>query len=116
MIDQLVLLAASAASFIKASLELELLAEPQFAAIVFRFRPELEAADTINNSIPRLLFERGQAVVGHTVVRGKPCLKITLCNLATTPQEVNDLLALIIATGEKLKDKEWIPSLTSCSS
>ena len=116
MIDQLVLLAASAASFIKASLELELLAEPQFAAIVFRFRPELEAADTINNSIPRLLFKRGQAVVGHTVVRGKPCLKITLCNLATTPQEVNDLLALIIATGEELKDKEWIPSLTSCSS
>jgi len=102
MIDQLVALAASAAAVIKASPQLELLTEPQFGAVVFRFRPVLDASDSINEAIPRVLFERGQAVVGHTVVRGKPCLKLTLCNPAATPDEIHQLLDLITATGEEI--------------
>lgn len=96
MVERLVTLAETAADYIEASPALELLTRPQFGAVVFRFRAGM------NEEIPQVLFEQGSAVIGHTVVRGEPCLKLTLCNPVTTPDEVRELLDSIVRCGEVL--------------
>ncbi|MBL8237904.1 MAG: aspartate aminotransferase family protein [Bryobacterales bacterium] len=96
MVEKLVMLAESAADWIDAHPALELLARPEFGAVVFRFRAGM------NEEIPRVLFEQGRAVIGHTVVRGAPCMKLTLCNPVTEPADLHELLCAIVQCGEAL--------------
>lgn len=104
MVERLVELALVAAEHIRGSADLELVTEPQFGAVVFRFRPGLETAASVNDRIPKILFAAGQAVVGHTVVRGEPCLKLTLCNPATGASQVCELLDMIVGCGRSMVD------------
>jgi L-2,4-diaminobutyrate decarboxylase len=102
MIERLVDLALVAAQHIRESADLELVAPPQFAAVVFRFRPGMAEAGRVNERIPQVLFAEGRAVVGHTIVRGEPALKLTLCNPATQECQVRELLDTISACGKTM--------------
>jgi L-2,4-diaminobutyrate decarboxylase len=103
MIDRTMALANHAATVIRDSCDLELVCEPQLSTIVFRYipsRPESNA-DRINTEIPRKLFDRGVAVIGHTRVQGRHCLKLTCMNPAMTEGEMEKLIELISSQGRE---------------
>ncbi len=102
MIERLADLALVAAQHIRDSADLELVASPQFAAVVFRFRPGTAEARRVNQRIPEVLFTEGRAVVGHTIVQGEPALKLTLCNPGTEEWQVRELLDTITACGKTM--------------
>jgi L-2,4-diaminobutyrate decarboxylase len=104
LIERLADLALVAAQHIRDSADLELVTAPEFGAVVFRFRPELAEARRVNERIPQVLFAAGEAVVGHTTVRGEPALKLTLCNPATEEWQVRELLDNISACGRTMVD------------
>ncbi len=54
----------------------------------------------MNGAISRLLFGEGLAVVGHTKVRGRSSLKLTLNNPCTYPAQIAELLKIIVEFGE----------------
>jgi L-2,4-diaminobutyrate decarboxylase len=104
MIDRTLDLAGQAADLIRAQPRLELLHRPELGCVVFRYRSEDEdMEDALNERIRRDLFDRGQAVVGHTRVSGRKSLKLTLLNPATTPDEVAGLLEQVVRHGERLE-------------
>ena len=105
MIERLADLALVAVEYIGNSADLELVTLPQFGAVVFRFRPGMAGARQVNERIPQVLFEQGRAVVGHTIVRGEPALKLTLCNPATEERQVRELLDTITTCGRKMIDE-----------
>jgi L-2,4-diaminobutyrate decarboxylase len=100
MVERLVELAEFAAGWIVACPDLELATAPEFGAVVFRFRPREAGAARWNEAIPARLFAEGRAVVGHTVVRGEPCLKLTLCNPAVVTEQLAALLEMIVGCGK----------------
>jgi L-2,4-diaminobutyrate decarboxylase len=103
MIDQLAQLASGAAARLEASGEFEVLHQPEFGCVVFRFRGDsAQDAEGINRAIPQNLFASGTAVIGHTMVRGKGCLKLTFSNPCTTAKEVEQLLDTIAVCGRRL--------------
>ena len=104
MIERLAELAIVAAQHIQDSVDLELVAPPEFAAVVFRFRAGTVSARHINERIPQVLFAEGRAVVGHTIVRGEPALKLTLCNPATENCHIRELLDTITACGKAISN------------
>jgi L-2,4-diaminobutyrate decarboxylase len=58
----------------------------------------------VNVRIRQNLLERGLAVVGHTRVHDRQCLKFTFMNPAATEADLKTLLAMIIEEGE-VKEK-----------
>jgi L-2,4-diaminobutyrate decarboxylase len=99
MIDRTVDLANHAAAVIRSTPQLELMCEVQLSTVVFRYRAsgqELDA-DKINAAIRQRLFDRGLAVIGHTRVRGKQCLKFTCMNPGTTEAQISELIGLILS-------------------
>jgi L-2,4-diaminobutyrate decarboxylase len=93
MIDRLAELAQFAATEIANFEDFELLHWPEFGCVVFRYiGPD---ADARNRATPNNLFDSGRAVIGHTVVNGRPCLKLTFSNPCTSEGEIKDLLCLI---------------------
>jgi L-2,4-diaminobutyrate decarboxylase len=105
MIERLADLALIAARHIRNSTHLELVAWPQFGTVVFRFRPGTAESRRVNEQLPQHMFAEGRAVVGHTVVRGEPALKLTLCNPVTEEYEIRELLDAITACGTALITK-----------
>jgi L-2,4-diaminobutyrate decarboxylase len=106
MIDRTIELAAQTAAFIKKeSPHLELIAEPQLSTVVFRYLPKNSPldADKINTAIRKSFFDSGMAIIGHTRVRGRQCLKFTCMNPAVTASEIQDLVGKIVATGIELE-------------
>jgi L-2,4-diaminobutyrate decarboxylase len=101
MIDRTIALANHAAQIIRTTSRLELLCEPQLSTVVFRYVPENSHldADTVNFSIRQQLLENGTAVIGHTRVGGRQCLKFTCMNPMTTEAQMSDLLNLILEQG-----------------
>jgi L-2,4-diaminobutyrate decarboxylase len=104
MIERLVELATLAAERIQDSADLDLVAPPQFGTVVFRFRSGMPSAGVVNKRIPQVLFDEGRAVMGHTVVRGKAALKLTLCNPAIENRHIYELLDTIVACGKSLSN------------
>ena len=49
------------------------------------------------------MFDRGEAVLGHTRVRGKQCLKFTCMNPVTTEANLDALFERIQATAKSLE-------------
>src|SRR5262249_38725040 len=84
---------------------LEPLHEPRLGCVVFRYRPCDPAADgdALTAAIRRRLFDKGRAVVGHTRVRGRACMKFTFLNPCTSPADVEELVGLVRAQGEELE-------------
>ena len=60
-------------------------------------------ADLLNSRIRRALFDLGQAVIGHTRVRNRQCLKFTFTNPAVSDLEVEDLLKTILERGRQFE-------------
>jgi L-2,4-diaminobutyrate decarboxylase len=100
MVDRLVELAEGIAKEIAASKSFELLHQPEFGCVVFRYCPSdaslnLAQTNKINDDIPRRMFEAGVAVIGHTLIVDRQCLKLTLNNPSVEPEQLTALLALI---------------------
>jgi L-2,4-diaminobutyrate decarboxylase len=97
MIDRTITLASHAATVIRATRDLELVCEPQLSTVVFRYVPSGAESDPdrINTEIRQELFDSGEAVIGHTRVRGRQCLKLTCMNPAATEADMEKLIALI---------------------
>lgn len=107
LVEQLVALAEHAAHTLRADPRFELLHTPTFGCVVFRYIPNNPNtnADTLNDLLPQHLFDTGQAVIGHTRVNGRACLKFTLNNPCTTGEEVEALLRMIKECGEVLESE-----------
>ncbi len=105
MIERTIELAAHAATVIRANPALELLHEPPYGCVVFRYRPSRPDADgdRLNALLRQRLFERGAAVIGHTRVRGRQCLKLTCMNPMTAEQDLDTLLQRIVQQGRALE-------------
>ncbi len=102
MVERLIELAQFAAGQIEAAPDFELLHQPEFGCVVFRYRSDDAAKDdAINEAIPRRVFEDGVAVLGHTVVAGRHCLKLTLNNPTVTEGQVVELLEVVREYGHK---------------
>lgn len=107
MIDSTIELAAYAAECIRCEPRLELIHEPTIGCVVFRYRPTnpgLEA-NRLNADLRQQLFEGGVAVIGHTIVRGRQCLKLTCMNPCTTKKQMEELLELVIDRGKELESE-----------
>lgn len=105
MIDRTIMLANHAATVIRAACDLELVCEPQLSTVVFRYLPSGAEADSdrINADIRKSLFDSGVAVIGHTRVQGRQCLKLTCMNPVATEGDMEKLIALIRGQGRKLR-------------
>jgi L-2,4-diaminobutyrate decarboxylase len=105
MIDHTLELASLAHAAIARHPRLEPVHEPRLGCVVFRYRPrDPDAeADDLNAAIPRELFDAGRAVIGHTRVGGRPCLKFTFLNPCTSPADVEELVEMVAARGEELE-------------
>jgi len=103
MIDRTIMLANHAATVIGATRDLELVCEPQLSTVVFRYVPSAAESDPdrINSEIRQKLFDSGVAVIGHTRVRGRQCLKLTCMNPAATEADMEKLIALIRSQGRE---------------
>jgi L-2,4-diaminobutyrate decarboxylase len=105
MVDRTLELAAHAAEKIRGMKGFELLHEPQMACVVFRYVPADSRvdADLLNRRIRERMFESGQAVLGHTRVGGRQCLKFTCINPVTKESDLDALLERIQIVGQELK-------------
>ena len=111
MIDRTITLANHAATAIRASSDLELVCEPQMSTVVFRYVPSWEGLDPdrINADIRQRLFDRGVAVIGHTRVRGRQCLKLTCMNPTATEADVEKLVELVRGQGQAIRGQGTEP-------
>jgi glutamate/tyrosine decarboxylase-like PLP-dependent enzyme len=48
-------------------------------------------------------MERGVAVIGHTRVGGRQCLKLTCMNPTSSDEDIEALLGLIVEQGMRLE-------------
>ena len=110
MVDRTIELAAHTARSIHGNPALDLLHEPEFGCVVFRYRPLRPDADSdaLNAALRQKLFERGVAVIGHTRVRGRQCLKFTCMNPMTSEKDLDDLLQQIVEQGRALENRRSV--------
>lgn len=110
MVNRTIHLAAHATKQIRINPSLELLHEPRLSSVVFRYLPSNSAidADAINIRLRQNLFDHGLAVIGHTRVRERQCLKFTCMNPCTTEADLDALLDLIAGKGKEL-EQAWVP-------
>jgi L-2,4-diaminobutyrate decarboxylase len=102
MIHRTTELANHAADIIRRTPQLELICEPQLSTVVFRYLPSQSAgADEINAAIRQCLFDSGRAIIGHTCVHNRQCLKFTCMNPAVTEAQMEGLIEAIVAEGKK---------------
>jgi len=103
MIDRTIALAAHAAEVVRRTPQLELVCEPQLSTVVFRYVPSQGSPDRINAAIRQSLFEKGEAIVGHTRVLDRQCLKFTCMNPSATEADMETLLEKVREEGRKLE-------------
>jgi L-2,4-diaminobutyrate decarboxylase len=109
MIERTLRLAEHAANLVRSTPQLELISEPQLTTVVFRYLPSNGDADELNATVRRRLFDRGLAVVGHTRVRQRQCLKFTCMNPVTTENQLEALLRIIVEQGEEIEREKGAP-------
>jgi len=97
MIDAISGLAEGMANRIAADRRFELLHRPGFSAVVFRWCSggPAELDNRLNEAIPKQLFRDGKAVLGHTRIDGRACLKVTLINPLSSDRDLAALLETI---------------------
>ncbi len=105
MIDRTVELAAHTARILKDIPQLELMCEPQLSTVVFRYLPSHAERDSdfMNAKLRQRLFERGLAVIGHTRVRNRQCLKFTCMNPTVTENQMEALIRIIVEHGAEIE-------------
>lgn len=103
MIEQTMHLADHAARVIRSEPDLKLMCEPQLSTVVFRYVSDKDSeSDRINSEIRRRLFDDGLAVIGHTRVGERQCLKLTCLNPSATEKDMEDLVGLVRSAGEDI--------------
>jgi len=104
MIDATIDLAAHAARIIRSNPRFELLHEPSLGCVVFRYLPAKAQLnpDFFNAKLRQQLFERG-IVIGHTIVRGQQCLKLTCMNPAVSKGQIGELITQVATHANKLE-------------
>ena len=107
MIDRTLELANHAAQTIKHTAHLELLAPVQLSTVVFRYVPGRAGSngEAINEGLRQRLFERGIAVIGHTRVHDRQCLKFTCMNPTASVETMDDLIEQIAQEGAALESE-----------
>jgi L-2,4-diaminobutyrate decarboxylase len=104
MVEQLKTLATYAATQFETAPDFEALHTPEFGCVVFRYLPtDTSRANEINEAIPLKLFDEGTAVIGHTVVNGNHCLKLTFNNPTMGEGDVDVLVEVIRGCGKRLE-------------
>jgi len=104
MIDRTAALASYAASVIRRTPHFQLVCEPQLSTVVFRYVPhKVRDANSFNFELRQTLFNEGIAVVGHTRVRGLQCLKFTCMNPATSEEQIEALIQMIVEQAKRLE-------------
>ncbi len=108
MIDRTIELTASAAGFISQQESLELFHQPTLTTVVIRYHPPNTNLDlnSLNRRLRQRLFEKGIAVIGHTVVRGMQCLKFTCMNPAVSNAQIEELVEEIVSEGRRMESDE----------
>ncbi len=111
MIDRTIQLALSATHAVSWNTSLELVHGGSLSTVVFRYVPERTGLDMdeLNAAIRQRLFDRGIAVIGHTRVRGRQCLKFTLMNPSVSEGQIEALVGLVIECGRQL-ERERTPA------
>lgn len=102
MIDHTIVLANHAAEVIRNTPQLELICDPQLSTVVFRYLPSANRgdADLVNARIRQNLLERGVAVIGHTRVHNRQCLKFTCMNPTASEADLETVLGMIVEEGK----------------
>ena len=103
LIDRTIALASHAADVIQRTPALELVARPAISTVVFRYVPKSGDTEKINAAIPSRLFERGTAVLGHTRVRERQCLKFTCMNPTAAESDLEAVIRLVVNEGTRLE-------------
>ncbi len=82
--------------------------EPVSATVVFRYLPAREGIDHdgLNAALRQRLFDQGIAVIGHTRVGGRQCLKLTCMNPAVSDGQMEDLVSTIAEHGREI-ERAW---------
>ena len=107
MIDHGVKLTREVADYIKETDGLELLVEPQFASVLFRVVPKDYSAqylNSLNQNVADELFARGEANIGVTKVGLNQSLKMTTLSPVATLDNVKNLLDMVLAESDRIKD------------
>jgi L-2,4-diaminobutyrate decarboxylase len=106
MIDRTLELAEHAAKVIRDMPRLELISDPQLSTVVFRYVPQTDAdSNLLNTAVRQSLFNRGLAVIGHTRVRNRQCLKFTCMNPTVTEHQLERLITIIADQGAEIESK-----------
>ena len=105
MIERTIALANHAAGVIRQNPHLELICEPQLSTVVFRYVPDNPAVDTdgLNARIRQHLFNSGRAVIGHTRINERQCLKFTCMNPSVTDKQMEELILTVESQGRELE-------------
>ncbi|WP_102157314.1 pyridoxal phosphate-dependent decarboxylase family protein [Zhihengliuella halotolerans] len=114
LFDELIDLAATAASLVAAHPELELAAEAQLSTVVFRFVPAGHddaapgaaiALNALQDEIRASLYSSGEAMVAATTVDGARHLKLTLLNPRATLADLEAVLTAVVVAGARLTEE-----------
>jgi L-2,4-diaminobutyrate decarboxylase len=108
MIDATIELASHAAEFIRNHERLELIHEPALSCVVFRYRPANPAieSNSFNAQLRQRLFEKGLAIIGHTIVHGRQCLKLTCMNPTVSTEQIEGLLRLVVKEAREMEKEQ----------
>ncbi|WP_370619779.1 pyridoxal phosphate-dependent decarboxylase family protein [Mumia sp. Pv 4-285] len=102
MFDRVLDLTAAVHRIVEEDPDLHLLARTDLSTVLFRYQPDDMAdaeADRLVPVIRAAMLASGRALLAKTVVRGRPCLKLTLLNPDTTVHDVRGVLAIAKTTG-----------------
>lgn len=102
---------------------MELLSGTDLTTVMFRWQPEGVSdaqADALVGRLRDELHRAGQVLVARTVLKGRPCLKITILNPETRPKQILAALHHIAATAQELHTgrrpaTSWGTLATACN-
>jgi len=105
MIDRTIELASFAAGIVSRDSSLEIVHGGSLSTVVFRYVPERKGIDEdeVNAAIRQRLFDRGSAVIGHTRVRGRQCLKFTFMNPSVSEEQIEELVGMVTKCGRQME-------------
>jgi L-2,4-diaminobutyrate decarboxylase len=105
MIDRTIELASFAAGIVSRDSSLEVVHGESLSTVVFRYVPVGMGLDVdeLNAAIRQRLFDRGSAVIGHTRVRGRQCLKFTFMNPSVSEGQIEGLVGMVVEYARQLE-------------
>jgi L-2,4-diaminobutyrate decarboxylase len=108
MIDRTIALAHCAENAVRRTSCLQLVHGASLSTIVFRYLAVREGIDYdgLNSALRQRLFDQGIAVIGHTRVGGRQCLKLTCMNPSVADEQMEALVSMIAEQGREL-EQAW---------